>query len=65
MTYQERFIVTAYTGSLMCDMQGFHKYAEEKLGVEIQFHQFGSKQIWDTLHEATKEVFKALCVIDN
>lgn len=41
MTYQERLIVTAYTGYLMCDMQGFHKYAEEKLGVEIKSHQFG------------------------
>ena len=41
MTYQERLIVTAYPGYLMRDMQGFHKYAEEKLGVEIKSHQFG------------------------
>lgn len=35
MTKQERIIVSAYTGFLMCDFSDVHKYIEEKLGRSV------------------------------
>ena len=32
MTKQEKIVVSAYTGVLMCDFDDLHEYIEDKLG---------------------------------
>lgn len=51
MTKQERIIVSAYTGVLMCDFEYMHKYIEEKLGRPIYTHELGSATLQKEISE--------------
>lgn len=61
MTKQERIIVSAYTGILMCDIEDVQKYISEKLGYPVWTHELGNKKMWKKIKEVTKEDFLALC----
>lgn len=61
MTKQERIIISAYTGYLMCDVSDVHKYIEEKLGRPVWTHEMASYNVQNEIHEATKEDFLSLC----
>lgn len=61
MNKTERFIVTAYTGVLMCDFSEFHKYAEELLGRRLFPHEFVLKEVWTELKFKTKDDFFRIC----
>ena len=61
MTKEERIIVSAYTGVLMCDFDDLHQYIEKKLGKPIFTHELGDKLVWDAIKKATKEDFLRLC----
>lgn len=61
MTNEERIIVSAYTGYLMCDFAEMHQYIEEKLGRPVWTHELGIKKTWNEIHEAVKNDFLALC----
>lgn len=65
MTKQERVIVSAYTGILMCDFSDVHEYIEDKLGRPIWTHDFAREDLWDEIKEATKEDFLSLCSDDE
>ena len=41
MTKQEKIVVSAYTGVLMCDFKDVHKYIEEKMGRPVFTHELG------------------------
>ena len=45
MTKQERIIVSAYTGFLMCDYDDLHKYIEEKVGRPVWTHELADPKI--------------------
>ena len=61
MTKQEKVIVSAYTGVLMCDFSDVHEYVEKKLGRPIWTHEFADEGLWNKIKEAVKEDFLSLC----
>ena len=61
MTREERIIISAYTGYLMCDFTSMHKYIEEKLGRPIWTHEFASEKIMEEIREKVKPDFLKLC----
>lgn len=61
MTLNERVIVSAYTGVLMCDFQHVHEYIERKLGRSIWTHEMSSSDVQDEIKTAVKQDFLALC----
>ena len=61
MTKEEKIIVSAYTGYLMCDISEVHKYIQEKLGRPIWSHEFAFKSVQEEVKEKTKEDFLRLC----
>lgn len=62
MTPREAAIVTAYTTLLCGSFDGFHAYAEEKLGRPIYTHEMAGHTFWIDLKEASKEDFMNLTV---
>lgn len=61
MTKQERIIVSAYTGFLMCDFDDMHNYIEEKLGRPVWTHELADKNVLAEIREKCKLDFLALC----
>lgn len=61
MTKQERIIVSAYTGVLMCDGLDVHNYIEAKLGRPVWTHELSYKSTWDEIKLAVRDDFLALC----
>lgn len=61
MTKQERIIISAYTGILMCDFQDVHNYIEAKLGRPVWTHELGYKTTQEDIKLACKDDFLALC----
>ena len=61
MTKQEKIIVSAFTGILMCDFSDVHKYIEEKLGRAVWTHELADKRVWDEIKEKTEKDFLEIC----
>jgi hypothetical protein len=61
LTKREAATITAYTGILIGDISEFHKYAEEILKEPIWTHEFGDRETWDRLKEASKAEFLSIC----
>ena len=61
MTLQEKIIVSAYTGVLMCDFSRVHKYIEEKMGRPVWTHELGFESTLAKIREAVKPDFIKLC----
>lgn len=63
MTPQERIIVSAYTGYLMCDFPLVHKYIEEKMGRPVWTHEMreSNKEFREELMRRVKPDFLKLC----
>lgn len=61
MTKQEKIVVSAYTGILMCDFDDLHQYIEEKLGRPVWTHELASSEVQDEIKKKTKADFLALC----
>lgn len=61
MNHQEKIIVSAYTGYLMCDFADVQKYIQEKINRPIWTHELAIKSVQDEIHEAIKSDFLALC----
>jgi len=61
MTQEERVIVSAYTGVLMCDFPDMHKYVEEKLGRPLFTHELCDPAVEAEIKEKTREDFLRLC----
>ena len=61
MTDKERIIVSAYTGTLMCDFDKVHAYIEEKMERPVFTHEMADKEIQKQIREKTKSDFLALC----
>lgn len=58
---QEKIIVSAYTGYLMCDWSPVHKYIEEKAGRPVFTHELADKNFLAALRKRVKPDFLALC----
>lgn len=61
MTKQEKIIVSAYTGVLMCDISEMYEYIEKKLGRPVWTHELASEKVLEEIQEATKSDFLKLC----
>ena len=61
MTKQEKIIVSAYTGVLMCDFDDVHEYIQKKLGRTVWTHELANEKVWDEIKEKTKEEFLEIC----
>ena len=61
MTKQEKIIVSAYTGVLMCDFDDMHKYIEEKMQRPVFTHELADEKFFDELKARIKSDFIALC----
>jgi len=61
MTKQEKIIISAYTGYLMCNFSDVHTYIEEKLHRPVWTHELADENIQEQIHQAAKADFIALC----
>ena len=61
MTKQEKIVVSAYTGVLMCDLDDLHKYIQDKLGRPVWTHELASDAVWQEIKEKSKDEFLAIC----
>lgn len=61
MTKQEKIIVSAYTGVLMCDFDDVHEYIQKKLGRPVFTHELEDKDIQKEIEEKSKEDFLEIC----
>ena len=60
MTEQERIIVSAYTGYLLCDFDKVHEYIEKKMGRPVWTHELATKVVWEEIRDRCREDFIAL-----
>lgn len=65
MTKYEKVIVSAFTGSLMCDFVELHAYIEEKLGRPVFTHELANEQIMEEIRLVSKDEFLAICKKDE
>lgn len=63
MTKQEKIVVSAYTGFLMCDFGDVHKYIEEKMGRPVFTHELGFESTYAQIRERVKPDFIKLCEV--
>ncbi len=61
MTKNERLIVSAYTGVLMCDMGDLQQYIEGVLGRPVWTHELADSRVLDEIKEKVQADFLALC----
>lgn len=61
MSNEERVIVSAYTGVLMCNFADVHKYIEQKLGRPVFSHEMAFETVQFEIREKTRADFLALC----
>lgn len=61
MTKQEKIIVSAYTGVLMCEFSDLHKYIEEKLARPVYSHELANPAVTEEIRQKTESDFIALC----
>ena len=64
MTKQERLIVSAYTGVLMCDFSEFQTYVEQLLQRPVFTHELAMDDVWREIKEISIPAFMALCQDD-
>lgn len=65
MTKQEKIIVSAYTGVLMCDFTDIHTYIEKVMGRPVFTHELASYNVQSEIRERVKPDFMALCGEDT
>lgn len=61
MTKQEKVIVSAYTGVLMCDFADLHEYIEKIMGRPVWTHELADHDIMQEIKVKSKEDFMNLC----
>ncbi len=62
LTEEQGAIITAFTGTLSCDVGSFHKYVEQLLGHPVYTHEMASKEWWEVLKELARDDFLAIVV---
>lgn len=61
MTKQEKIIVSAYTGVLMCDFADLQEYIEKKFGRPVFTHELADEGMLAEIKKKTKEEFLEIC----
>ena len=65
MTNEERIIVSAYTGYILCNFSKVHEYVEKKLGRPIWTHEFADKKLQEEIREKCRDDFVALAKMEE
>lgn len=65
MTKHEKIVVSAFTGTLMCDFNELHAYIEEKLGRPVFTHELADSKLIEEIKRAVKDDFLAICMRDE
>lgn len=61
MTLDEKIIVSAYTGYLMCDFSLVHAYIQKILGRPVWIDELTNGDILDEIGRRTKPEFLKIC----
>ncbi len=61
MTKEEKLIVSAYTGFLMCDWDDLHKFIEDTLGRPVWIHELADDKVNEEIRLRLKPRFLAIC----
>jgi len=61
VTKDEKLIVSAYTGVLMCDMGDLQNYIEGVLGRPVWTHELADHDVVEEIKAKVKDDFLALC----
>lgn len=61
MTKQEKIVVSAYTGFLMCKFGDLHEYIEKKFNRPVFTHEMGSPIFLEELRNKCRDEFMAIC----
>lgn len=61
MTIDEKIVVSAYTGYLMCDFDLMHRYIEKIMGRPVWTHELGMDIFNKELREKVKPDFLKIC----
>lgn len=64
MTLDEKIVVSAYTGYLMCDFNEIHRYVEKLLGRPVFTHELAHEAIQNEIRKKSKADFLKICA-DN
>ena len=54
MTLEEKVIISAYTGVLLCDFQSMHEYIEKKLGRPVWTHELADEDVQEEIKNSTR-----------
>jgi len=57
MTKEEKIILSAYTGVLMCDFRDLHEYIEDLFGRSVWTHEMGEEWFEQELKSKSKDDF--------
>ena len=62
MTKEEKIIVSAYTGYLLCDsFSDVHEYVEKVLGRPVWTHEFADTRFQQNIRDAVKPDLARIC----
>lgn len=61
MTTEEKIVVSAYTGYLMCDFDLMHQYIEKVMGRPVWTHGMTGDRFTEELREKVKPDFLKIC----
>lgn len=61
MTKEEKIIVSAYTGVLMCDFADLHEYIEKLLKRPVWTHELADHHVMEEIKAKSKPAFLKLC----
>ena len=61
MTKQEKIVVSAFTGVLMCDFSDMHEYVEKVMERPVWTHEMGNEAFCEKLKAKCKDEFLAIC----
>lgn len=61
MTLNEKIVVSAYTGYLMCDFNEVHKYIEKLMGRPVFTHELSLDLVQDEIKKKSKADFLKIC----
>lgn len=65
MTNYEKLVVSAYTGTLMCDFNVLHQYIEATMGRPVFTHELADPDILKELKEKVEPEFLRICKTDE
>lgn len=61
LSLKDRLVLSAYTGTLMCEFDELHKFIEETLGRPVLTHELATDIVQNELKEKLKSEFMRIC----